>query len=137
MDRKDTGGCDPSKPGMGGHLKGIAKCDDEDFWREREALTFVGKLRVPYQRIQSETDHVQRDNHHAIAMVNAALAGGVPEVWLNEDFIRKPLDPKNPPKWLPDAQADRNNAGFYARYAAEMFKYSAKARPAAKRAPTL
>lgn len=126
MDRNDTGGCDPNKPGMGGHLKGVAKCDDESFWREREAVKFVGKLRVPYQRIQSEMDHVQRDNHHAIAMVNASLAGGVPEVWLNEDFIKQPLHPNNPPKWLPDALVDRRNAEYYAKYAAEMFKYSPK-----------
>ncbi|MBI5773759.1 MAG: alpha/beta fold hydrolase [Verrucomicrobia bacterium] len=126
MDRNDTGGCDPAKPGMGGHLKSVAKCDDENFWREREAVKFVGRLRVPYQRIQSEKDHVQRDNHHAVAMVNAALAGGVPEVWLNEEFVKQPLDLKNPPKWLPDADADRRNADYYARYAKEMFKYSPK-----------
>lgn len=126
MDRKDTGGCDPNKPGMGGHLKAVAKCDDENFWREREAVNFVGKLRVPYQRIQSEKDHVQRDNHHAVAMVNAALAGGVPEVWLNNDFVKQRLDLKNPPKWLPDAEVDRNNAAFYAKYAKEMFAFSPK-----------
>lgn len=126
MDRNDTGGCDPNKPGMGGHLKGVAKCDDENFWREREAVNFVGKLRVPYQRIQSEKDHVQRDNHHAIAMVNAALAGGVPEVWLNEDYVKQPLNLKHPPQWLPDAEADRHNADYYARYAREMFEYSPK-----------
>ena len=94
MDRKDTGGCDPNKKGMGGHLKTVAKCDDENFWREREAINFVGKLRVPYQRVQSERDHVQSDNHHAIAMVNAALAGGVPEVPANHDRARRPS-----PRW--------------------------------------
>ncbi|MBI3881326.1 MAG: hypothetical protein HY301_14840 [Verrucomicrobia bacterium] len=128
MDRNDTGGCDPNKPGMGGHLKSVAKCDDENFWREREAVNFVGKLRVPYQRLQSAKDHVQRDNHHAIAMVNAALAGGVPEVWLNDDFIKQPLDLKRPPKWLPDAEADRSNPQLYVKYAKEMFAYSPKGR---------
>jgi pimeloyl-ACP methyl ester carboxylesterase len=130
MDRNDTGGCDPNKPGMGGHLKGVAKCDDENFWREREAVKFVGRLRVPYQRIQSERDHVQRDNHHAVGMINAALAGGVPEVWLNEEFIKRPINLQTPPRWLSDAQADRDQAGHYARYAAELFKFSPK--PAAQ-----
>ena len=65
-----------------------------------------------------------------IGMINAALAGGVPEVWLNEEFIKQPLNLQTPPRWLPDAEADRDHAGNYARYAAELFKFSPK--PAAQ-----
>jgi hypothetical protein len=39
---------------------------------------------MPYQRVQSQADHVQSNNNHAIDIVNAAVAGGAPWVRLNE-----------------------------------------------------
>jgi pimeloyl-ACP methyl ester carboxylesterase len=68
--RNDTGGCDEDHTG---HLIGHP-CDDEDFWCEREALTFALDLRVPYQRLQSEKDHAQPDNVHALLMIANATA---------------------------------------------------------------
>jgi pimeloyl-ACP methyl ester carboxylesterase len=68
--RNDTGGCDED---LTGHLIGHP-CDDEEFWREREASTFALDLRVPYQRLQSEQDHAQPDNVHALLMIANATA---------------------------------------------------------------
>jgi pimeloyl-ACP methyl ester carboxylesterase len=68
--RDDTGGCGEDAVG---HLQGHP-CDDEDFWREREASTFALNLRVPYQRLQTEKDHAQPDNDHAVLMINNATA---------------------------------------------------------------
>jgi pimeloyl-ACP methyl ester carboxylesterase len=68
--RDDTGGCGADAVG---HLQGHP-CDDENFWREREASTFALDLRVPYQRLQTEKDHAQPDNDHAVLMINNATA---------------------------------------------------------------
>lgn len=98
-DRNDTGGCDASKLG---HLKDTASCDDETFWAEHEASTFIGGIKVPYWRIQTKKDHVQPDYNHTIVMINAALAGGVPAVYLNDSQISAALDAAKLPKMLPD-----------------------------------
>lgn len=59
-------------------------CTDNAWWAECEAVNFIGSVRVPYQRVQSQSDHVQPNNNHAIDIINAAMAGGVPWVRLNE-----------------------------------------------------
>ncbi len=58
---------------------------------------------VPYQRVQSEQDHVQPNNNHAIDIVNAAVASGVPWVRLNEYPPNQTYDVNNPPAMLDDA----------------------------------
>ena len=68
--RDDTGGCGDDAVG---HLQGHP-CDDEEFWREREASIFALDLRVPYQRLQSAKDHAQPDNDHAVLMISNATA---------------------------------------------------------------
>lgn len=116
--RNDTGGCD----GAGrGHLKDVASCTDEAFWAEREASTFIGQIRVPYQRVQSQTDHVQPDNAHAILMVNNAVSGGVPWVRLNDETPNQTYDPNNPPAMLSDNVLDRQQDRFIVEYAKELF----------------
>ncbi len=116
--RNDTGGCD----GAGlGHLKDVASCSDESFWAEREASTFIAQIRVPYQRVQSQTDHVQPDNAHAILMVNNAVSGGVPWVRLNNETPNQTYDLANPPAMLPDATLDRQQDRFIVEYAKELF----------------
>jgi pimeloyl-ACP methyl ester carboxylesterase len=101
-DRDDTGGCDA---GSLGHLKDVASCTDEAFWAQREASAFIAQIRVPYQRIQSEEDHVQPDNAHAILMVNNAVAGGVPWVRLNDLPPNQAYEAANPPAMLPENQS--------------------------------
>jgi pimeloyl-ACP methyl ester carboxylesterase len=115
--RNDTGGCDA---GSLGHLKEVASCTDEAFWAQREASTFISQIRVPYQRIQSEKDHVQPDNAHAILMVNNAVNGGVPWVRLNDYPPNQTYDPNAPPAMFRE-QMDRQLAQTVIRYATELF----------------
>ena len=95
-------------------------CSDDAWWSEREAVYFVGKLRVPYQRIQSEKDHVQLNNNHAIDMINAALKGGVPWTRLNNLTPNQTYDTTNPPAMLPEAM-DRQLAQTVIQHAQELF----------------
>ncbi len=64
-------------------------------------------VRVPYQRIQAEKDHVQPDNAQAILMVNNAVNGGVPWVRLNDEAPNQTYDPANPPAMLPESMDRR------------------------------
>lgn len=51
-------------------------CDDDAYWSEREAATFLRELRIPYQRIQTADDHVHgADAAHAAQLVTAATSG--------------------------------------------------------------
>ena len=107
--RNDTGGCDEDNLG---HLIGHP-CDDENFWSQHEASTFALNIQVPYQRLQSEEDHVQQDNDHAILMINYATAeddgGHVQAPWtrLNDLPPNQVYDPNEPPPLLGE-DASRN-----------------------------
>ena len=81
-DRNETGGCDSDGTG---HLNGLISCDDESFWSEREAKTFIALVTMPYQRLQTKTDHAQPNYDHTLKMVNAAVDGLAPWVRLNEE----------------------------------------------------
>lgn len=116
--RNDTGGCDSARVG---HLKNVASCSDEAFWAEREAATFIGRIRVPYQRLQSQTDHAQPDTVHAVLMVNNAVAGGVPWVRLNNEAPNQTYDPAHPPAMFPDEILDRRTDQWIVKYAQELF----------------
>jgi pimeloyl-ACP methyl ester carboxylesterase len=116
-DRNDTGGCDEDHRG---HLQDVVSCTDETFWAEHEALTFISDIEVPYQRLQSQKDHAQPDNDHAIAMVNAAIAGSVPWVRLNDLPPNQTYDMADPPPMLPDSQ-DRDLAALLIPYLEELF----------------
>jgi pimeloyl-ACP methyl ester carboxylesterase len=107
-----TTGCGPSRP------EGIQwqPCTDEAWWSEREAIDFIADVNVPYQRIQSQSDHVQPNNNHAIDIVNAAVAGGVPWVRLNEYPPNQSYEMNDPPAMLPDDQ-DRDLDQIVIRYA--------------------
>lgn len=73
---------------------------NRDWWSEREAERFIGNFRGRYLRLQAEWDHSQPPSgpgeipifrqpplwwqcKHAMDMVSAALAGGVPWVRIN------------------------------------------------------
>lgn len=119
--RNDTGGCDEARTG---HLIGHP-CDDEDFWREREAATFALHLRVPYQRIQSEVDHAQPDNAHALLMIANATAeeygghGGAPWTRLNDLTPNTVYSITNPPQMIPEGE-DRRVEERVVRYARDL-----------------
>lgn len=103
-DRRDTGGCDADHVG---HLRD-AGCDNEAFWQEREAATFISEITVPYQRLQSLKDHVQPDNDHAILLINNATntafggAGKSPWTRLNDEAPNRVYGPDTPVTWLPE-----------------------------------
>jgi pimeloyl-ACP methyl ester carboxylesterase len=114
-DRYDTTTCcDVSKSRIS-----WKSCDDEGFWRQREALTFIAKAQVPYQRIQSEKDHVQPDVSHAVNMINVALSGSVPWARLNDFQPNQTYYPNAPPVMIPETQS-RNLAPMVAKYAQKM-----------------
>lgn len=120
--RNDTGGCDEDNLG---HLIGHP-CDDEDFWSQREASTFALKIQVPYQRLQSQEDHVQPDNDHAILMINNATGeafgghGQAPWTRLNDLPINQVFNPNDPPPMLSD-DASRNTEQMIITIAQELF----------------
>ncbi|MBI4630611.1 MAG: hypothetical protein HY740_02640 [Chloroflexi bacterium] len=117
--RNDTGGCTTPKSG---HLQGVYACTDEAAWSQREAVSFIGKLKIPYQRIQSEKDHAQPDAHHAVTMINAALAaGGVPLIKLNDTKITQKIDLKSLPPLISESQ-ERLRGQLVAKYAQELLK---------------
>jgi pimeloyl-ACP methyl ester carboxylesterase len=114
--RNDTGGCDADHIG---HLIGIGECGDEAFWSQREALTFIAQIKIPYQRIQSEKDHVQPDNAHAATMINAAVNGSAPWVRLNDLEPNQAYDLNALPAMLPE-EMDRQRDELVIRYALEL-----------------
>jgi pimeloyl-ACP methyl ester carboxylesterase len=110
-----TGGCTGVTRGIDWPL-----CSDEAFWSEREAVAFIGAVRIPYLRIQSATDHVQSTNAHAVDMVNAAVQGGVPWVRLNDGAVNQTYDPARPPEMPPDT-IDRQLPDLFVRCVQELF----------------
>jgi pimeloyl-ACP methyl ester carboxylesterase len=86
-----------------------APCDDEAFWSEREALRFISSVPIPYLRVQSEVDHVQADNDHALNMLYAAMQGTSPWVRLNDYPANQEIDFNNPPVMMSEEQARRLN----------------------------
>jgi hypothetical protein len=68
-------------------------CSDDVFWREREAVRFMGDVACGYARYQAAADHVQGERtDHAVELVNAALRGRAAWVRLNGRELREPLD---------------------------------------------
>ncbi len=116
-DRNYTSGCSADNRGR----IQWQPCSDNAWWSEREAVNFIGTLRVrvPYQRIQSEKDHVQPNNAHAVDMINAAIKGGVPWVRLNDYPPNQTYDPKSPPQMFPEAM-DQQLTQTVIRYAREL-----------------
>lgn len=95
-------------------------CDDDTYWAQREALTFISEVKIPYQRLQSEKDHVQPDVSHAINMINNAVGGGSPWVRLNELLPNESYDLDSPPAMIPDSM-DKGLDQLAVLYAQELF----------------
>ena len=117
IDRNDFAGCDAD---LTGHLKGEVACDDEDYLAEREAINFVPKLKIPYQRLESVTDHGQPDVLSAVRIVNAAVNGGVPWVRLNDYTINQTFSEAAPPEMFPDS-LDKKTMDTFLEYAKDLF----------------
>jgi pimeloyl-ACP methyl ester carboxylesterase len=114
VDREDT------TVGCAGAMQAFAQCSDDEYWAEREALTFIISVQIPYQRLQSERDHVQPDVSHAIRVVNAAVQQGVPWVRLNDLPPNQSYDPDSPPQMLTE-QESRNTTQLISEYVVAMF----------------
>jgi len=75
---------------------------DEDYWRPREAVRFIGWIRTPYFRAQAEIDHMQlRFYDHAIELLNGATSSSWTRCNDNPPNIR--YDPLHPERyrWIP------------------------------------
>jgi pimeloyl-ACP methyl ester carboxylesterase len=105
-----THGCAQDLPGIG-DTQGMASCDDEAFWTEREAETFIAEILVPYQRLQFENDHSQDEPTHGLVMVNAAVAGTSPWVRLNDLPPDQTYDLTDPPPLFPGSASSALPAG--------------------------
>jgi pimeloyl-ACP methyl ester carboxylesterase len=117
--REDTThGCIPGAPGAGS-IEFMSDCDDEAFWSEREAQTFIAQISQYYQRVQSEQDHSQPDSSNAIDMINAAVEGGVPWVRLNDLPANQTYDETSLPPMLPES-TDRHLASLMGEFAIEI-----------------
>ncbi|MBT3316251.1 MAG: hypothetical protein HN390_16750 [Anaerolineae bacterium] len=95
-------------------------CDNHEWWAEREAMNFIDHLKIPYQRLQSEKDHVQATNNHAIEIVNAAVEGNIPWARLNDHPANQSYDINNQPAMYPEN--GETGETLIARHALELFE---------------
>lgn len=116
-DRTDTGGCDENKTG---HIKN-EKCDNEAYWMEREAVTFMAEVEVPYHRIQTSKDHAQPDFLHAMKLLTAALNGKSEWVKINDGQVNAAYETQEDLP-LVSISRDRTLMDMVAEYATELFE---------------
>jgi pimeloyl-ACP methyl ester carboxylesterase len=114
-----THDCSADVPGIGS-TTAMAPCEDDEFWGEREAETFIASVQVPYLRIQFENDHSQDTPEHAVVMVNAAVNGDPPWARLNDNepnqtYALSPLPPMFP------GNAGNRLDDMVVQFAAELF----------------
>jgi hypothetical protein len=78
--------------GTDGTLPEDMHCDDKAFWAEREAITYMADVDLPYQRIQRKLDHVHKENAgHAWDCYGLALEGESSWARLNLNEPNLPL----------------------------------------------
>jgi len=96
-----TVGC-PDIEDVNSKASGAAKhtCDDDEYWSEREATTFLAEITIPYQRVQGVKDHVQASNEHAIDAINAATEGLSPWTRINLEEENMSYSYENPPEYI-------------------------------------
>lgn len=112
-------------------------CNDDAYWSEREAVTFISRIPIPYQRIQTARDHVQPNAEHAIALINAATAsadggnGRSPFTRLNDEPANTTYTLATLPP-LPEEDSRTWRERAIARYARELLSLTLEAgRPSA------
>lgn len=82
VSRDYASGCSRGANPMQSELP-FGACDDDSWWKPREAINQIGKVKVPYWRLQFTRDHVQPTWNHTVEIVQAAEKAGV-DVRLNE-----------------------------------------------------
>jgi pimeloyl-ACP methyl ester carboxylesterase len=103
----------------------FTRCGDAAWWAEREPSGFMASIRVPYVRLQSQTDHVQPDLTHAVSIYNAAVAGCSPFVRLN-DYAERQSFSGTPAMYA--NTVDRSVGTLYATHATDLLARSVSAR---------
>ncbi|MDO8445509.1 MAG: hypothetical protein Q7T53_05305 [Deltaproteobacteria bacterium] len=84
-------------------LKGFPTSNDE-FWKEREAATFIGDIECAYFRYQADIDHVQEGyKGHAIELLNNATKGKALWTRCNDNPTNSLFDEKKTDEyyWVP------------------------------------
>lgn len=82
--REFIAGCgDSGRPTPGKGTIPWGDCNDDSWWKPREAAEQIGKIKIPYWRLQYAKDHVQPDYGHTLLMVQNAEKAGV-RVRLND-----------------------------------------------------
>lgn len=78
---------------------------NEDFWKEREAIRFIGDISCGYFRYQSEIDHMQGEfKGHAIELLNLATKGKAQWTRCNENAVNIIFDENRIQEyyWIPE-----------------------------------
>ena len=78
---------------------------DDDFWKEREAVKFIGDIECGYFRYQADIDHVQgKLKDHAIELINKATKGKAAWTQSNDNPANTIFDINRPDKykWIPE-----------------------------------
>lgn len=100
-------------------------CDDDEWWRWREAARSIKLVRVPYLRVEFKRPHGRGDNiGAAVAMVQAARAGGVPWVRVNSGQVNADVRSRSDLRLLDNDRIRRGQA--LSAYALEMIRMVAR-----------
>jgi len=75
-------------------------CDDDEHWSEREAVTYLSEILIPYWRIQGIDDHVQPNNSHAIEAINASTNGLSAWTRINDEDPNQTFTMENEPEYF-------------------------------------
>ncbi len=118
-DRTYSAGCGRDLDYGPAHNIPWGDCDDDKFWNQREAVRFIGKVPIPYQRVQRAKDHAQPDLSHALELVEAAEKGKVPWVRLNDDPPGKPYTSLAQIRGLPNTE---EVSAYNVKYARELME---------------
>lgn len=83
-------------------------CDDETWWKGREAVPFMADLKVPYQRLQTLNDHSFKTAYydHTLVAMQAVQGGRCPWFRLNDMPPNQPIHATTEVVPLPDAASD-------------------------------
>lgn len=82
---------------------------ETEWWREREPLRWVARIKAAYLRVQNERDHTQSQNKHAVDLINAATntayGGQGQSAWTRvngaENGANRTYSETDAPQWLP------------------------------------
>lgn len=95
---------------------------NDEFWKEREASSFIGNIKCGYFRYQAELDHVQGNyKGHAIELLNMATKGKAAWTVCNDNPVNLFFDESKTQeyRWVPPRL---NHKGQILKYLVELQK---------------